>query len=87
MCCRQITIFYCLYLDGKRYPNSYSQQIAALGDLSRLILSFAKPLEDTVIAALGAEKELKEVLCNTRQELRMTLDKIKIKAEKDDFII
>ena len=52
-----------------------------------MVLSFAKPPEDTVIAALRAKKELKELLYNTVQELPMTLDGIKIKAEKDDFII
>ena len=33
--------------------------------LSKLIPSFVESLQDTVIAALRAEKELKEVLCNT----------------------
>ena len=44
------------------------------------------PLKDTVIAAVKAEKEVKDMLCNTVKELLVTLDEIRGKAENDAFI-
>ena len=64
-----------------------SKKLGHADGLSRLVPSFAEPLEDNVIAASRAKKELKEVFCNKIQELLVTLDEIKIIAEKDDFTI
>ena len=49
---------------------------------SRLIPKFCKPLEDTVIAAIRAENEIKKV-----RGLLITTEEIRIKSEKDDVII
>ena len=43
-------------------------------------------MEYTVIAALKAEKEVKDMLCNTVKELLVTLNEIRGKAENDAFI-
>ena len=53
-----------------------SKKIAHADGLSRLILDNAKLLEETVIAALKQEQELKEVLINTVSELPVTLEEI-----------
>ena len=51
--------------------------------MSGLIPSFNEPLSDTVIAALRAWKELKEIQGNIIQELPVILDEKKIKAKRD----
>ena len=43
-------------------------------------------MKDTVIAAQKAEKEVKDMLCNTVKELLVTLDEIRGKAENEAFI-
>ena len=55
--------------------------------LSKLIPKFYKPLEDIVTSAIKAENEIKNVLYNTVRELPITLEEIKVKLEKDEFII
>ena len=55
--------------------------------LSRLIPKFNKPFKDTVIALLRPENKIKNVLFNTVTELPVTLDKIRVEAKKDDFIV
>ena len=50
--------------------------------LSRLILKFFKPFDDTVTAEIKAENEIKNVLRNTVRELPITLTEIRIKSEK-----
>ena len=51
-----------------------SKKLGHADGLSRLIPNISVPLEDTVIAALKAEKEAKDMLCNTVKELLVTLD-------------
>ena len=53
------------------------KKIAHADGLSRLIPDKAELLEETVIAALKQEQELKEVLINTVSELPVTLEEIK----------
>ena len=65
------------FLQSKRFGHA--------DGLSRLIPKFSVPLEDTVIAALKAEK-VKDMLCNTVKELLVTLDEIRGKAENYAFI-
>ena len=43
-------------------------------------------MDDTVIGVLKAEKEVKDLLCNTVKELPVTLEEIRGKAENDAFI-
>ena len=64
-----------------------SKKIAHADGLSRLILDNAELLEETVIAALKQEQELKEVLINTVSELPVTLVEIKKAAKMDTYII
>lgn len=54
--------------------------------LSRLIPKHREPLEDTVIASLRTEGEIKTTLCNTVKELPVTLDQIKGEVLDDEFI-
>ena len=54
--------------------------------LSRLIPKFNKSFEDTIIASLSLQNEMKNVLFNKVGELPVTLDKLRIEAKKDDFI-
>ena len=54
--------------------------------LSRLILKYKEPLEDTVIASLQSEGELNVTLCNSVCELSGTLDQIKQEALCDEYI-
>ena len=63
-----------------------SSKLSHADGLSRLIPKQTEPLEDTVIAALRAETEVKNTLCNTVRELPVTLDQIKEKSINDDFI-
>lgn len=59
-----------------------SKKLSHVDGLSRLILKFCEPLEDTVIATIRAENEIKNVLCNTATELPVTLEQIRVKVEK-----
>ena len=63
-----------------------SNKIGHADGLSRLIPKQTEPLEDTVIASLRTERDLKTFLCNTVRELPVTLDEIRKEAETDDFI-
>ena len=63
-----------------------SKKIAYVDGLSRLILDNPELLEETVIAALKQEQELKEVLINTVSE-ENTLEEIKKAAKMDEYII
>ena len=56
-------------------------------ELSRIIPKFNEPFEDTVIALLQLENEIKNVLFNKVSELPITFDKIGIETKKDDFIV
>ena len=77
-----------LFIELQSYNRVFTvKKLRHADGLFRLILSFTEPLEDMVIAALRVEKELKEVLCKTVSELPVTLDRIKIKAKKDSFMI
>ena len=64
-----------------------SKKIAPADGLSRLIPDNAELLEETVIAALKQEQELKEVLINTVSELLVMLEEIKKTAKTDEYII
>ena len=63
-----------------------SLKISHANGLSRLITKHTKPLEDTVIASLQAEVEVKNKLCDTVRDLLVILREIKEKAFDDDFI-
>ena len=52
-----------------------SKKLGHADSLSRLILKYCEPLEDTLIATLKDESELKEVLVNTVCELLVTWKK------------
>jgi hypothetical protein len=64
-----------------------SKKLGHADGLSRLIPKQTEPLEDMVIAAIQAEAEVKNTLCDTVRELPVTLDEIKSKAEVDEFIL
>ena len=64
-----------------------SKKTAHADGLPRLILDNAEALEETVIAALKQEQELKEVLINTVNELPVMLEEIKKTAKMDEYII
>ena len=64
-----------------------SKKLCHADGLSRLIPKQSEPLEDTVIASLRTERDLKTSLCNTIRELPVTLDEIKREAVNDEFII
>ena len=59
-----------------------SKELGHADGLFRFIPLFNQPFEDTVIASLRSENEIKNVLFNTISELPVTLDKIKIEAKK-----
>ena len=63
-----------------------SKKLGNANALSRVIPKFLVPLDDTVINALKAEKEVKDILCNTAKKLPVTLDEVKGKSENDAFI-
>ena len=54
--------------------------------LSRLIPKYKEPLEETVIASLQSEDELKTTLCNTVKERPVTLEQIKQEAPHKEYI-
>ena len=55
--------------------------------LSHLIPKLREPLEDTVIAAIKTENEIKNALHNTVREFPITLEEIRFKLRNDEFII
>ena len=60
------------------------KEIGHADGLLRLILKQSEPFEETVIAALSTEMEIKKnVLCNTPKELPVTFEEIRFKAEFD----
>lgn len=62
------------------------KKLGYLEGLWRLIVKYKESLEDTVLAVLKVEIELKCILCNVVWKLRVRLETIKSKAEKDAFI-
>ena len=63
-----------------------SNKFSHADGLSRLIPKYKEPLEDTVIAFLQSEGELKITLCNSARELPLTLDQIKLETLRDEYI-
>ena len=66
------------YLPSKKFDHT--------DGLSRLILKYKEPLEDTMIVSLQSEGELKTTLCNRVRELPVTLEQIKQEALRDEYI-
>ena len=62
------------------------KEIAHTDGLSRLIPKNTEPLEETVIASLKSEMNVKYVLFNTVKELTFMLEEIKFKTKFDKFI-
>lgn len=63
-----------------------THKIGHADGLSRLIPKATEPLEDTVIASLRAEEEIKENLADTIRELPVSLKDIKKEAQNDAYI-
>ena len=63
-----------------------TNKIGHADGLSRLIPNECQPLEDSVIAALRSDCEIKSIIENTVQDLPVTLLEIKSEAIEDDFI-
>ena len=63
-----------------------SEKFDRVDGLSRLIPKYREPLEDSVIASLQSEGELKTTLFNTVRELPVTLEQIKQEALRDEYI-
>ena len=63
-----------------------SKQISHADGLSRLVPKYSEPFEDTIIAALRTDWEIKNMIANTIKELPVTLLEIKSEAMNDDFI-
>ena len=63
-----------------------SKQISHAGGLSRLVPKYSEPFEDTIIAGLQTDCEIKNMIANTIKELLVTLLEIKSEAMNDDFI-
>ena len=68
--------------DGR--PNV--KQISHADGLSRLVLKYSEPFEDTIIAALRTDCEIKSMIANTIKELPVTLLEIKSVAMNNEFI-
>ena len=64
-----------------------SKQISHADGLSRLVLKYSEPFEDTIIAALRTDCEIKNMIANTIKELPVTLLEIKSEAMNDDVVI
>ena len=54
--------------------------------LSKLITKLCEPLEETVIATLTLETEIKSIFYNTILELQVTIKDIRNKAKIDKYI-
>ena len=65
------------FLSSKKMPHT--------DGLSRFIPKIREPLEETVIASLSSEMDIKNVLYNTMKELPVTLEEIMFKAKFDKF--
>ena len=63
-----------------------SKEIAHADGLSRLIPKNTEPLEETVIASLKSEMDIKYILFNTVKKLPVTLEEIKFQRKFDKFI-
>ena len=63
-----------------------SKEITYADGLSRLIPKNTEPREETIIASLTSEMDIKYVLFNTVKELPVTLEEIKFKTKFDKFI-
>ena len=63
-----------------------TNKIGHADGLSRLLPNQCQPLEDSGIAALWLDCEIKSIIENTVRDLPVTLSEIKSKAIKDDFI-
>ena len=66
------------YLPSKKFYHT--------DGLSNLVARHREPLEDSVIASLRTDGEIKTILCNTIRELPVTLHEIKHEALNDEFI-
>ena len=62
-----------------------SKQIIHADRLSRLVPKYSEPFEDTIIAALRTDCEIKNMIVNTIKELPVTLLEIKSEAMNDDL--
>ena len=62
-----------------------SKEIAHADRLTRLIPKNTEPIEETIIASLKSEMDVKYVLFNTVKELPVTLEEIKFKTKFDKF--
>ena len=65
------------YIPSKKFGHAHG--------LSRLFPKYKESLEDTVIASLQSEGELKTTFCNIVRELPVTLEQIKLEALCDDL--
>ena len=63
-----------------------SKQISHADRLSRLVLKYSEPFEDTIIAALRTDCEIKNMIANNIKELPVIQLEIKSEAINDDFI-
>ena len=63
-----------------------SKQISHADGLSRLVPKYSESFEDTLIAVLRTDCEIKNMIANTIKELPVTLLEIKSEAMNDDFI-
>ena len=63
-----------------------SNKFGHVDGLWRLIPKYKEPLEDTVIASLQSEGELKITLCNSIRKLPVILDQIKQEALRQKYI-
>ena len=63
-----------------------SKQISHADGLSRLVPKYSEPFEDTILAELRTDCEIKNMTGNTIKKLPVTLLEIKSEAMNDDFI-
>ena len=63
-----------------------SKQIIHADGLSRLVAKYSEPFEDTIIAALRTDCEIKNMIANTIKELLVTLLEINSETMNDNFI-
>ena len=68
---------------GNKMESLLSKKLGHADGLSRLIPKPCEPFEETVIATLRLETEIKSVLCNTKRELPVTIEEIRNKAKID----
>ena len=64
-----------------------SKQINHADGLSKLVPKYSEPFEDSIVAALRTDCEIKNMIANTIKELPVTQLKIKSEAMNDDFLI